>query len=474
MTRWAWKVVCLIILIGFFAAPGAFAGEDDRPLLEYYYMNVCDACNPADEFRETFHVLTGEYTDDYRYVHYNTYKADGKAKLLDAIERYGLDADAVRLPLVIVDGVAYMGETQIQSDLPRYTISRAESTRSLIYYLYVTACESCEKARRIIEELPETADVKIGSYAFQSELRVEKVDIGANTGLAFALFDAFNVPEEKRLAPIVFIGDRYYQGVESIGRFLNFAIARGAGLRTPIIAEEAPLPAIGWGFTAFAGLIGGLNPCALSMLLLFLSLLINMNKNIGTMAALFLASKFAVYLLIGTVFLTLFQAWNPAWLPLAVKVVLTLISAVLIAINLRDAWMAHREQYGDIRNQLPVRLRRGLQSRIRGVLDGSKGSALLIAGLGIVVAAGEFLCAGQVYLATLLTAFQKNRDSLKLFGQLILYCMMFIMPSAIISLLITKGRNALEVSELMRRNMATVKIITAVFFLIVLAVVWFI
>jgi len=474
MTRRAWNVVCLIFLTVFFAACGALAGEDDRPLLEYYYINVCDACNPADDFRETFHELTGESTDDYRYVHYNTYKAEGKVMLRDAIERYGLEADAVRLPLVIADGVAYMGETQIRSDLPRYTVSRAETTHSLIYYLYVTACESCGKARRILEELPDIADVKIGNYAFQSELRIEKIDIGANTGLAYALFDAFNVPEEKRLAPIVFIGDRYYQGVESIERFLNFSIARGAGLRTPFITEEAPLPAIGWGLTALAGLVGGLNPCALSMLLLFLSLLMNMKKNIGTMAALFLASKFAVYLFIGTVFLTLFQAWNPAWLPLAAKIVLTLISAFLIAINLRDARMAHREQYGDIRNQLPARLRRGLQSRIRSALDGSKGSVILIAGLGVVVAAGEFLCAGQVYLATLLTALQRNRDSLKLFGQLIFYCLMFLVPSAIISLLIVKGRNALEVSEFMRRNMASVKIITAVFFIIILTVVWFV
>jgi cytochrome c biogenesis protein CcdA len=446
---------------------------NERPVLEYFYENYCESCNPAADFEAEFKELTGKPISEYKFESFNAAKSAGKAKLAEAIDRYGLSADDVRLPMAIVDGVAYMGGSQIRKDLPAYAIDRAGTSDSTMYYLYVTACESCSRAKGIIDSLPKCAVVTIGDYSFESELSIHAVDIGADAGLAFALFEAFNVPEDKQLAPIVFIGGRYYQGAESIERFLAHAIARGEGLRTPIITVDAPLPALGWGPTVVAGFSGGLTPCALSMLILFLSIIANLKKNAGISAAIFLGSKFAVYLLIGTVLLTLFQAWNPAWLPTASKALLTAISAALIALNLRDAWMARRDRYGDIRNQLPIALRKGLQSRIRSALSEKKGSFLLIIGLGIIVAAGEFLCSGQVYLAALLTALQKDRDAARLMGLLVTYCLAFLVPSAALCFLVIRGRSALELSEFMRRNMMAVKLVTALFFAAVLAIVWF-
>lgn len=465
----AWVLLLVAALLSPF---WAFAESDERPIVEYFYENYCDSCDPAADFVEEYRALTGESMAQYQYFSHNAVKEAGKAKLGEAIERYGLSADTVRLPMVIIDGKAYMGATEIQTDLPEYALSRAETTDSTVYYLYVTACESCQRAKQVLDALPERVDVKMGDYEFQSELRLIPVDIGAETGLAYALFEEFGVPEEKRLAPIILIGDRYYQGAESIERFLSYALGRGYGLQTPVIEGEAALPALEWGGTALAGLIGGLNPCALSMLLLFLSLLANMNQRVGRMAALFLLSKFITYLLIGTVLLTVFQAWNPSWLPMAIKILLTVASLVLIALNLRDAWMARRERYGDIRNQLPAGMRRGLQSRIRSALEGGGVGALLIVALGALVAAGEFLCSGQVYLATLLTALQKGQDTQRLLLMLIVYCAAFLVPSTALSLLIVKGKSALMLSEFMRRRMVLIKLITALFFAAVLVVVW--
>lgn len=471
---WALTLFRLFVLMSIVTFSGASAEANERPLLEYFYENYCDSCNPAADFEEEFKTLTGKPTSEYRFVHHNTAKDIGKAKLAEAIELYGLDADEVYLPMVITGGEVYMGSSQIRLDLPKYSLSDAETTDSTIYYLYVTACESCAKAKQVLDALPERATVTIGDYSFESKLNIKPVDIGADTGLAYALFEAFNVPEEKQLAPIVFIGERYYQGAESIERFLTYAISRGDGLRTPVITEEVSLPALEWGSTALAGLIGGLNPCALSMLLLFLSLIANLQKNIGKMAALFLGSKFVVYLLLGTVLLTVFQAWNPTWLPTATKMLLTALSAVLIVLNLRDAWMARRERYGDIRNQLPAGIRRSLQSRIRSALSGGSGSAFLIIALGAIVASGEFLCSGQVYLATLLTALQKSQDTARLLNLLAVYCAAFLMPSVAMSFLVVRGRSALELSEFMRRNMTAVKLVTALFFVVVLVIVWII
>jgi len=68
-----------------------------------------------------------------------------------------------------------------------------------------------------------------------------------------------------------------------------------------------------------------------------------------------------------------------------------------------------------------------------------------IVGLGTVIAAGEFLCSGQVYLATLLTTLQKSRDTARLWGLLLTYCVVFLIPSIMPSLIVIKGRNVLGV-----------------------------
>jgi hypothetical protein len=187
----------------------------------------------------------------------------------------------------------------------------------------------------------------------------------------------------------------------------------------------------------------------------------------------FLGAKFITYLLIGTLFLGAFQAWNPQWLQLAAKIALTALAAVLILFNLRDAWMARRERYGEIVNQLPTALRRGLQSRIRQALEKPFGPLMLVvAALGVLVAAGEFLCAGQVYLATLLAAIQTGSGLGTLFPMLVGYCLAFLAPSAALSFAVARGQALLTVSEFVRRRMPLIKLVTALFLVLTLIYAW--
>jgi cytochrome c biogenesis protein CcdA len=222
-----------------------------------------------------------------------------------------------------------------------------------------------------------------------------------------------------------------------------------------------------------AGLVGGLNPCALSMLLLLLTVLFNLKANAVRCAAVFLCAKFVTYLLIGTLLLGAFQAWNPQWLQLAAKIALTALAAVLILFNLRDAWMARRERYGEIINQLPAPMRRGLQARIHQALERPFGPlTLMVAMLGVLVAAGEFLCAGQVYLATLLAAIQTGNHFSTLFPMLVGYCLMFIAPSAVLSFTVARGQALHTVSEFVRRRMPLIKLVTALFLTLALIYAW--
>jgi cytochrome c biogenesis protein CcdA len=77
-----------------------------------------------------------------------------------------------------------------------------------------------------------------------------------------------------------------------------------------------------------------------------------------------------------------------------------------------------------------------------------------------------------VYLATLLTSLQTGVDTLRLLLLLVAYCLAFLIPSALISILILRGKAAMQLSDFVRRRMVAIKLVTALFFIVVLLAVW--
>ena len=179
----------------------------------------------------------------------------------------------------------------------------AEARPSKVYYLYITACESCREVSGLIDALPETIQVTTGEEKFTSPMEVVQVNLTADTGSALALFDAFHVPMEDQTAPMVLAGSAYYAGVDAIRRFISDGLPAGAALYTQEVSGASAPPALEWGPALVAGFVGGLNPCALSMLLLFLTVIGSLKANIARYSAVFLGTKFVTYLVIGTLLL---------------------------------------------------------------------------------------------------------------------------------------------------------------------------
>jgi hypothetical protein len=309
---------------------------------------------------------------------------------------------------------------------------------------------------------------------FDSPLTVKEVDLSRDPGLAALLFERYKVPPDKQYAPAVFLGDTYLSGAEAIEDRLENFLAEGKGLGTPLLEEDSPrtvLPVLTWAGTAGAGLVGGLNPCALSMLLLFLMMLANAGRSGGRYAAAFLGAKFVTYLLLGTALLGAFQLWNPVWLPLFIRWLLTVLGGAVILLNLWDARAAKRERYGSIRNQLPGKWRKFLHEKIRK-LSLAKHLMPAVLLLGMLVAAGEFLCAGQLYLATLLAALKSGADTPRLLPMLALYCLCFLMPSVLLAAAMVRGKAAFPLSEAIRAKMPLIKVLSAAMMLLILIFVW--
>ena len=463
------RTLLTVFLIALLLIPLAHAESHE---VTYFYRNYCESCSPEEDFAETFYQLTGTKLEDCEFTAYNVVKSAGQQAYEEAKSAHSIENDT--LPMVIVDGVVYSGAGEMESALVQTSLTWYETTDSTIAYLYTPACESCAEVKALLDALPESVTVQRGNQTFESEIMIISVDASADSSTAMALFEAYNVPDEQRITPSVFFGDTSLNGAEAITRdlenALSLGLAAGKGIHFEFeSASEESVSAVSLLQTIGSGFTAGLNGCALSMLLLFLSLILQSDKNAGWLAVCFLGAKVICYLLIGTVLLKLMQTLNPTWLLPLARILMTALGAVLIFLNLRDAHFARRGDLGKMRNQLPSGLRGGIRRMIqKGV--GQKALFLSAILLGFLVAGGEFLCAGQLYLIRILNAVSEGLQGQTI--HLIAYSFSFILPSAIIAFLILRGRSQARIAAFFANHIALIKLLTACVMLVLILSSW--
>lgn len=461
-----WRIMAvLLMVIG--ALPAMSSAEAHT--VEYFYINYCESCDPEGTFSEQFRNLTGLELSDCAYTGWNVVKSDGQSAYAAALAAHGLEKAS--LPLVIVDDTVYQGAAEINASLAKDALQWNVSTDSVLIYLYVPACESCAKAEAVLETLPESVELHRGDEVIKSPVVVRRLDASADPGYAQALFEAYDVPDARRISPTVFYSTGYLAGADAIERSLADAVGQGraaGGLRYEAEGEgdRTDTSLFSIAKAVGAGLVAGFNPCALSMLLLFIAMVLDVDHNSALFVMCYLTAKLLCYLLIGFVLLGLFQKLNPHWLRPLARWIMTVLGGGLALLNLLDAWNAYRGKLANVRNQLPGRLRNALQRAIRSM---TRGRVLLPASvaLGFVVAGGEFLCAGQLYLMQLLDTSHRG-------GALpvLLYCLAFLTPSIVISTLILRGRSAARISLALGKNLAGVKLITGIAMLLLIILAW--
>ena len=288
--------------------------------------------------------------------------------------------------------------------------------RADMLYLYAPLCEKCAHVEAFLEGLPEV---------WQQGL--EKLDITEDPSRAFALFESYQVPDGKRVTPLILLPGGYLSGEHEITQRLEEVLKQGWGegkIREGTQETKLPVTLLS---AALAGLVAGCNGCALSMLLLFLSLVLPFGEKAGRNALAYLAGKGICIFLIGFGFLSALRYLSGAGFLYAIRWIVAGVGIGLALMNFYDAWRAYRGEFGEMRNQLPRGLRTRLQGYIRAHTTG-RVLPLLSLLLGALVGAGEFLCAGQIYLAFLMEA--ASALSVQAVAALVLYCAAFLLPSA--------------------------------------------
>lgn len=263
------------------------------------------------------------------------------------------------------------------------------------------------------------------------------------------------------------------------GRALSAALAaREAGESPAVPVVPAPVEALAKRYSDFtlgavilAGLADGLNICAITTLVFFMSVLtqVGASQRIRlTIGLTFAAASYATYFIIG---LGLLEALHALRGFLVVRTVIELATAavlvVLALLSFWDAWRyGHTGRATDVSLQLPS----GVKRRIHEVLRRSVTvSSVVWAGLvaGVLVTILDGVCSGQTYAPTLVLMGRAGRVAA--WWLLALYNFLFILPLLVVLALVSFGLKTEQLTAWTRRHVVPSKLLLGLVFLLLAA-----
>lgn len=347
--------------------------------------------------------------------------------------------------------------------------------KPLVIYFYASVCASCNVAEESLNEVYDMA--KASGKDIHLDVRMLNIEDSHNYELFQKYLDFYKVPEQDRHAPIIFFGDAWYCGKTGIQEGLQAEFEKekitGAELlkvsgkdQERVQEKFSEMKAVN---VFLAGLVGGFNPCSLSMLLFFISLIIARQASVLKMGLAFGAGKFITYLLLGTVLFNLLSKLHGGWFETFTKLALLLFVLVIAGLSIKDFFAARGEKYNKISTQLPTGLRKINHDWIKKFTSGANIKLLMLMSLllGAIISVGEFLCTGQIYIASIAYIIQSNTVlTLRAFLYLVIYDVAFILPLIIITIIIDRGRGIFDVSEVLRAKLPAIKLVTGLAFLV--------
>ena len=81
-----------------------------------------------------------------------------------------------------------------------------------------------------------------------------------------------------------------------------------------------------------------------------------------------------------------------------------------------------------------------------------------------MISAGEFLCTGQVYLASLLYMVEQNAGfNPELAGNLVIYLIAMCVPMVLLTVLVSRGKSVMSASHLSLKILPMIKLVYSIF-----------
>jgi len=214
----------------------------------------------------------------------------------------------------------------------------------------------------------------------------------------------------------------------------------------------------------FAGLLDGINPCAFTVIIFFLSYLTHVGRakrDLLLTGLMFTSGVFITYFLVGLGLLEAVQSLKVMPALSAIVYWLTAGFALTVAVlSFRDGILCLRGRLTGISLQLPTRIKNLIhriirkQTRVHTVVVGSFVTGFLVSLL-------ELACTGQVYWPVLVII---SRSRMQQIALLLLYNLAFILPLLAVFLFAWLGLSSEKLTALFRRHVAVIKFLLAALF----------
>ncbi|MBN2373904.1 hypothetical protein JXL19_08980 [bacterium] len=477
----------------------------------YFFSEECDHCSHVDEF--VLGPLQGAYPVHVERI--NIDDDEGYGRLLQKEEAYGEQGNEI--PVIFIGEKVLGGAEEIEAGLEaaiqeimnnkeKAAAADAAASRKrewltdnveqpaasvqeapvspVVYVAYFTqaGCKECDRAYRDIRY--------IKSRYPQIVLREFDIADTDSKALNEALGEICGVPEKKRLvAPSVYIGTDFLVQEEISAKAIDALVLKYIETPAPPpweaakgLKEEARKGIIsrfqGLSISTIvaAGLLDGINPCAFATIIFFISYLAYIGrkgKDILLVGGAFTFAVFITYMLIGLGFFSFISSLS--FLPLLSKIVYLATAAfalVLGILSLKDFIVCRAGNLQSMSLQLPNFLKKRIHSTIR---KEAKLKRYVLGALtaGFIISLLELACTGQVYLPTIIFVTRMSDMKARAILYLLLYNTMFITPLVIIFVTVYKGASSQELTAVLQRSAAGIKLGMSLFFFALAAILIF-
>ncbi|MDP8229937.1 MAG: cytochrome c biogenesis protein CcdA [Candidatus Gorgyraea atricola] len=222
-----------------------------------------------------------------------------------------------------------------------------------------------------------------------------------------------------------------------------------------------------------AGLLDGVNPCAFTTIVFFISFLAFVGYRRREMffaGASFTVAVFIAYLLIGLgIFRFLKILSGFSYVMLAINILIGGLAILLGILSLVDYFRFKKtKDTSSIILKLPESIKKRIHSVIGSDFRGEKHNIAKIIWVaftaGFMVSILESFCTGQVYLPTIAFVMRMPGKAISAFAYLVLYNLAFILPLIAVFILGLFGATSTTFSKFMQKHLGLVKLSTAVLF----------
>ena len=352
---------------------------------------------------------------------------------------------------------------------------------SKLIFFYSPGCHNCFRVEEDIARRMEAG--------FKSDLKIEyrNVDNIENFRLLLGLEELYK-SKIRNILPVVYFSGHFINGRGNIERNLGRLLDTSSAVMT-VNSNTLPKIDLVKRFNSFTlpaiiavGLVDGINPCAITAIVFFMSCLAFYGYKKRETAIIGLSFIFSVYLtycLIGLgIFESLYRLQGFRLVSKTVNITIGVISIIFSFFALHDVI---RYRNGKSTDGLLLSLPQGMGSLSRRIMCAlyrvkDKGNnsdfkkpliGLIVSALiaGFLVSILEAVCVAKIYLPTIVFVLKTTGLKLKALSYLLLYNFLFVVPLLIVLSFAIAGTTSDQFHKVLKWHLGIVKVLMGLVFL---------